>query len=308
MEFRNLGSTGLRVSAVGIGCNNFGRRCDADSTRAVVSAAVTTGINFFDTADIYGPRGLSEEYLGLALKKHARHDLVIASKFGGPMGDGELMKGGSRRYIMYAVDESLRRLGTDYIDLYQQHFPDTQTSFEETLSALDDVVRAGKVRYIGHSNYTGWQIAHADWIGKSGTRFVTAQNEYSLLDRRIEREVIPACEAFGLGMLPYFPLASGLLTGKYTRNQQAPADTRLSGNANALSDANFDIVEALSGFALERGHTLLELAMSWLACQGTVVSVIAGATGPGQVEANAAAINWQLSPEEMSEVDRITRR
>ena len=221
MEFRNLGNSGLKVSTVGLGCNNFGMRIDADQTRAVVHAALDAGINFFDTADVYGGQK-SEVFLGQALKGIDRDSVVIATKFAMPTGEGR--QGASRRYIMSAVEASLDRLGTGYIDLYQQHRPDPDTPIEETLRALDDLVSAGKVRYLGNSNFNGWQLADADWTARSEglNRFVSAQNHYNLLDRRIEREVLPACERFGLGQLPYFPLASGLLTGKYDRGQPAP--------------------------------------------------------------------------------------
>ena len=313
MRFKKLGKSGLSVSVVGIGCNNFGQRCDAGTTQNVVDAAVDAGINFFDTADIYGPRGLSEEYLGKALKQHRREDLVIASKFAGLMGKGEGMRGASRSYIMRAVEASLRRLDTDYIDLYQQHMPDADTPIDETLAALDDLVRAGKVRYLGNSNYQGWQIAHADWTARSAhlNRFVSAQNLYSLLDRNVEREVIPACAEFGLGMLPYFPLASGLLTGKYRRGEAPPQGTRLGAwgerGAAALSDSNFDAVERLGAFAATHGRSLLELAMSWLACQPNVTSVIAGATSAEQVAANAAAGLWELSADELADASSATQ-
>ena len=313
MRFKKLGKSGLSVSVVGIGCNNFGQRCDAGTTQNVVDAAVDAGINFFDTADIYGPRGLSEEYLGKALKQHRREDLVIASKFAGLMGKGEGMRGASRSYIMRAVEASLRRLDTDYIDLYQQHMPDADTPIDETLAALDDLVRAGKVRYLGNSNYQGWQIAHADWTARSAhlNRFVSAQNLYSLLDRNVEREVIPACAEFGLGMLPYFPLASGLLTGKYRRGEAPPQGTRLEAwgerGAASLSDSNFDAVERLGAFAATHGRSLLELAMSWLACQPNVTSVIAGATSAEQVAANAAAGLWELSADELADASSATQ-
>jgi len=314
MEYRKLGSTGLKVSVVGIGCNNFGRRCDEVTTQSVVDAAVDTGINFFDTADMYGPRGLSEEYLGKALKQHNREDIVVASKFANPMGDGDLKKGASRRYIFQAVEDSLRRLSMDYIDLYQQHVPDADTPIEETLRALDDLVTQGKVRYLGNSNFSGWQISDADWTARANglNRFATAQNLYSLLDRRLEREVLPACEAYGIGMLPYFPLASGMLTGKYRRGEDAPQGTRLAmwgeRGQSAMSNSNFDVVEGLTEFAESTGHTLLELAMSWLASQPVISSVIAGATSPEQARQNAAAANWRLSPDEMARVDEITKR
>ena len=309
MELRNLGNSGLKVSIVGLGCNNFGMRIDAAQTRAVVHAALDAGINFFDTADVYGGQK-SEVLLGEALKGIDRDSVVIATKFAMPTGEGR--QGASRRYIMSAVEASLKRLGTDHIDLYQQHRPDTETPIEETLRALDDLVTAGKVRYLGNSNFNGWQLADADWTARSEglNRFVSAQNHYNLLDRRIEGEVLPACERFGLGMLPYFPLASGLLTGKYDRGQPAPENTRLSGERgkNALTDANFDVVEKLAGFAAGRGHTLLELAMSWLACNPNVASVISGATKVEQVEANVAAAGWEMTGEELAEVAALTRR
>ena len=314
MEYRNLGSTGLKVSIVGIGCNNFGRRCDEVTTADVVHTAFDVGINFFDTADVYGPRGVSEELLGKAIDGMDRSQVVIATKYASPMGEGDLMKGASRRYIMNAVEASLKRLGTDYIDLYQQHVPDADTPIEETLRALDDLVRDGKVRYIGSSNFSGWQIADADWTarGNGVNRFVTAQNLYSLLDRRLEREVVPACEEFGIGILPYFPLASGMLTGKYSRGKDAPAGTRLSSMGDrakaAMSDAVFDVVEKLTEFATERDHTILELAMSWLASLPHISSVIAGATSGDQVKQNAQAASWQLTDEEMWKVAEITQR
>ncbi len=309
MQHRRLGYTGLKVSVVGIGCNNFGMRIDAAATRAVVDAALESGINFFDTADIYGA-GRSETMLGEALQGR-REDIVIATKFGGPTGEGPLRRGGSRRHIIAAAEASLRRLGTDYIDLYQQHSPDLDTPVDETLRALDDLVRAGKVRYLGNSNYTGWQIADADWTARSQGlhRFATAQNNFSLLERRVEREVLPACERFGLSMLPFFPLASGMLTGKYRHDEAPPAGTRLANAgtmaARALSERNFDRVEALAGFAAEHGQTLLSLAFSWLLAKPVVCSVIAGATRPEQVLANAAAANWKLSTDDLARIDEL---
>lgn len=313
MEYRNLGSTGVKVSVVGIGCNNFGRRCDQGSTTSIVDKAIESGITLFDTADVYGPTGLSEEYLGKALRGR-RHEIVLASKFGSPMGEGDLMRGASRRYLFNAVEASLKRLDTDYLDLYQLHFPDPSTPIEETLAALDDLIRQGKVRYIGNSNFNGWQIADADWIARRHnlSRFVTAQNLYSLLDRRIEREVVPACERFGLGILPYFPLASGMLTGKYTRGEAPPQGSRLEQwggrAAAALSDQNFEIVENLTAFAEERDHSLLELAFSWMVSRPYICSVIAGATTPDQVVANAAAASWQMSAEEQQQVAQISKQ
>ena len=313
MEYRNLGSTGLKVSVVGIGCNNFGRRCDAVQTQAIVHAAIDCGINFFDTADMYGPGGLSEEYLGKAIEGK-RDELIIATKFAAPMGEGELMRGASRRYIMQAVEDSLRRLNTEYIDLYQQHMPDRDTPIEETLRALDDLVRAGKVRYLGNSNFSGWQISDADWTARHHglNGFATAQNIYSLIERGIESEVVPACVNHQLGILPFFPLASGLLTGKYQRGTTPPDGTRLAAwgdrAKSALSNENFDIVEKLDQFAEERGHSILELAMSWLATKPTISSVIAGATSEEQVQQNAQAASWRLSADEMQQVNELSRR
>lgn len=313
MEYRNLGNTGLKVSVVGIGCNNFGRRCDEAATKDVVNAAMDHGVNFFDTADMYGA-GQSEEFLGKAIRGMDRSQVIIATKFGNPMGEGDLHRGASRRYIMNAVDASLKRLGTDYIDLYQQHVPDPSTPIEETLRALDDLVRAGKVRYLGNSNFSGFQLADAEWTARHHglNAFATAQNLYSLLDRRIERDVVPACQHYGLGILPYFPLASGMLTGKYKRGAEPPAGTRLAmwgARAQAaMSDDNFDVVEKLDAFARDRGHTILELAMSWLATMPHISSVIAGATSPEQVAQNAAAASWRLTAEEMAEVSGISQR
>ena len=310
MEYRRLGRSGLEISLVGIGCNNFGRRCDLDQTKIVVNKAIDLGINFFDTADIYGGDGKSEEFLGKAIGEN-RHSTIIATKFAGNMGSGPMESGASRKHIMDAVEASLRRLGTDYIDLYQVHFPDLLTPLEETISTLDDLVRAGKVRYIGHSNFAGWQIAHAHWIAEHHhlTPFISAQNHWSLLERKVEHEVIPSANAFGLGVFPYFPLASGLLTGKYKRNEPAPNGTRLISGPMAdkvLTDNNFDIVESLESFAQENGHSILELAFSWLASNTNVSSVIAGATRSEQVESNVQAVNWELTADEMAKIDTIT--
>ncbi|HEX4181228.1 MAG TPA: aldo/keto reductase [Caulobacteraceae bacterium] len=311
MDYRRLGSSGLKVSEVGLGCNNFGMRIGQDETNAVVDACLEAGVTFFDTADVYGG-SKSETMLGEALKGR-RHEIVLATKFGYPMGQGPDKQGGSRRYVMRAVEDSLKRLNTDYIDLYQIHRPDPDTPIEETLGALDDLVTQGKVRYIGNSNFSGWQIADADWISRNGrlNRFVSAQNNYSLLERKVESEVSPACERFGLGMLPYFPLASGLLTGKYRRGEAPGQDTRLAawgarGHA-ALSDENFDRLENLSKYAEERGHDLLELAFGWLLGHGVVSSVIAGATRPEQVTANAAAAGWKLTAQEVAEVSELAK-
>jgi aryl-alcohol dehydrogenase-like predicted oxidoreductase len=312
MRYRRLGASGLAVSVVGIGCNNFGRKLDLDSTRAVVDAALEQGINLFDTADVYGtPRGASEELLGAALRGR-RDEVVVATKFGmdmdGANGD-DLDARGSRRYIFRAVAASLRRLKTDYIDLYQIHRPDPQTPIEETLSALDDLVRAGKVRYLGNSNFAAWQVADADWTARTAhlTRFVSAQNEYSLLRRDVEAELVPACQRFGLGLLPYFPLASGLLTGKYRRGTDAPAGTRMATDRyrDWYARADWDTIEALAEFADRRRLTLLDVAIGGLAAKPAVTSVIAGATTPEQVAANAAAARWTPTAEDLADLDGI---
>ena len=304
MRMRRLGTSGLKVSEVGLGCNNFGMRIDQKATQGVVDAALDAGITFFDTADIYGGTK-SEEFLGKALGKR-RGDIVLATKFGMKIGDDPRRMGGSRRWILRAVEDSLTRLGTDWIDLYQFHQPDAETPIDETLRALDDLVTQGKVRYIGNSNFTGWQIADADWTAAGGTRFVSAQNLFSLLERKVEHEVLPAAEHFGLGFLPFFPLASGLLSGKYRRGEPPPNDSRLaawgSRGAAALSDRNFDKVEKLTGWAQDRGHTILELAFAWLLGHPAVSSVIAGATTAEQVRTNAATAAWALTPEEVKEV------
>tara|TARA_R110000868_G_scaffold185103_1_gene426892 strand:- start:7105 stop:8049 length:945 start_codon:yes stop_codon:yes gene_type:complete len=313
MRVKSLGHSGLKVSVVGLGCNNFGMRIDQAATDLVVARALDLGITLFDTADIYGNKGGSETMLGKALGAR-RKDIVLATKFGGPMGEGPLMMGTSRRYIMQAVEASLKRLGTDYIDLYQVHFPDAETPIDETLSALDTLVRDGKVRYIGSSNFAGWQVVESWYIARDlGTvKFVSAQNHYNLLDRKIEQEVIPAAKAYGASVLPYFPLASGMLTGKYKRGADLPNDGRLTvwgeRGKQMLSDANFDMIEKLSAYAETRGHSLLDLAFGWLASQPQVASVIAGATKPEQVEMNVAAGAWELNAEELAEVGKLSFR
>ena len=309
MEYRNLGNSGLQVSVVGLGCNNFGGRVDAAQTKVVVDKCIEMGITLFDTADIYG-RGKSEEFMAPAIKPH-RRNIVIATKAAASMGEGPYWSGLSRRYLMDALDESLRRLQTDYIDLYQVHVPDPKTPVDETLRALDDMVRSGKVRYIGCSNFAGWQVVEADWTSRTEhlSRFVSAQNEYSLLQRAPERELIPAIQKYGLGLLPYFPLASGFLTGKYRPNEAAPEGTRLGGGSpmagRILNEGNYDMLVKLETFAQERGHTMIELAFGWLASKPYVSSVIAGATKPEQVEQNATSAGWRMTAEEMTEVDEI---
>lgn len=313
MRTKSLGHSGLKVSVVGLGCNNFGMRIDQEMTDRVVGKALDEGITLFDTADAYGNKGGSETMLGKALGAK-RKEIVLATKFGLPMGEGDLMKGASRRYIMNAVEASLTRLGTDYIDLYQVHFPDPETPIDETLRALDDLVTSGKVRYIGCSNFASWQLAESWYIARElgANRFVSAQNHYNLLDRKIEHELVPAARAYGASILPYFPLASGMLTGKYKRGADLPNDGRLTvwgeRGKQILSEENFDMVEKLSAFAEARGHSLLDLAIGWLASQPHVASVIAGATKPEQVTANVAAGAWELTAEEIEEVNRISFR
>ncbi|MFC4397924.1 MULTISPECIES: aldo/keto reductase [Micrococcaceae] len=313
-SYRRLGKSGLTVSTVGLGCNNLGRANTAtesqDATDAVVHAAIDAGITLFDVADTYGREpGLSETMLGKALGAR-RGDVVLATKFGmdakGANGP-DFGARGSRRYIVQAVEASLRRLGTDWIDLYQFHTPDPLTPIDETLAALDTLVRSGKVRYIGHSNRSGWQIAQAEYVARElGTeRFISSQNHYNLLDRRAELEVTPAAEEFGLGVLPYFPLANGLLTGKYAPGH-APEGSRLSHTrTNLVNDADWDQLASFSAFAKERGLTEIEVAFSWLAAQPSVASVIAGATRPEQVRQNAEAANWVPTPEDLAELDGI---
>ena len=307
METRNLGS--LEVSLAGLGCNNFGRRINEAQTHAVVDAALESGINFFDTADVYGG-GLSEEFLGKALGNR-RDQVLIATKFGHGEGD---KRGGSARWIAEAVEASLKRLGTDRIDLYQMHVPDDEVPIEETLEALTRLVKDGKVIEIGCSNFTGDQISKAtEAAGSSGLhRFVSAQNHYSLMEREVEKEVLPACATHGLGMLPYFPLANGLLTGKYRKGEAAPEGTRLAAlpadrASSVFSEENFATIERLEDFASANGRTILEVALCWLACQPTVASVIAGATKPEQVKANAKAVDWKLSPEALSAINDLVQ-
>ncbi|RKT78698.1 aryl-alcohol dehydrogenase-like predicted oxidoreductase [Terracoccus luteus] len=309
MTHRQLGDSGLTVSAVGLGCNNFGRRLDQDATTAVVRAALDAGITLFDTADIYG-MGASEEQLGVALGAE-RENVVVATKFGMDMQGAngpDWGSRGSRRYVRKAVEASLRRLGTDWIDLYQLHRPDPHTPVGETLAALDELVREGKVRYLGSSNFTAWQVVDADWVARSEgrERFVSAQNEYSLLERDVEDELVPACEHVGVGLLPYFPLASGLLTGKYRRDEKAPEGTRLASMDDRLAAADWDTVEALQAYADARDLRLVDVAIGGLAAQPAVASVIAGATSVEQVADNVRAGSWHPSPDDLAELDEIT--
>jgi len=294
MRYRPLGSSGLLVSVVGLGCNNFGGRLDLEAARAVVDAALDAGVTLLDTADVYGGPGGSETILGQLLEGRL-DEVVLATKFGMSMGEeSERELRGSRRYIRRAVEASLQRLRTDYIDLYQYHRPDGTTPVAETLEALSELVTEGKVRYVGCSNFAAWQLIDAEWISQSGglRRFISAQNEYSLLERGAEAELLPACERHGIGVLPYFPLANGLLTGKYRRGEPAPAGTRLAARAQVLDHADFDRIDALEAFAAAAGRSLLELAIGGLAAQPAVASVIAGATTADQVRANVAAGAW----------------
>jgi aryl-alcohol dehydrogenase-like predicted oxidoreductase len=316
MEYRNMGGSGLKVSLAGLGCNNFGRRVDQRGTRAVVDAAIDAGITLFDTADIYGD-SLSEKYLGRALGKR-RQDVAVVTKFGLPMRAGlgarEDVNLGSRRYAIAACEASLRRLGSDYIDLYLLHTPDSETPIAETLDVMSRLVDQGKVRYIGCSNFAGWQISDADWQAQinGSQRFIAAQNEWSLLERDIEPEVVPACERFGLGVMPFFPLASGLLSGKYKRGRKPPKGARLAADDDyyraLLSDANFTKIEALEAWTAKRGHSLLELAIAWLTSRPVVSTVIAGATKARQVKANVAAtLGWRLNGDEIAAVETILK-
>ncbi|MGW0521379.1 aldo/keto reductase [Crossiella sp. NPDC003009] len=314
MDQRRLGDSGLVVSAVGLGCNNLGRPGTATETlagaRSVVDAALEAGITFFDVADVYGaPRGRSEELLGQALSGRREH-AVIATKFGMDMqgtNGPDFGARGSRRYVRRAVESSLRRLGTDWIDVYQLHRPDPLTPLEETLSVLDDLVHEGKIRYVGHCNLAGWQIADASWSASTAnlTAPVSAENHYSLLERESEREIIPACLRFGLGLLPYFPLANGLLTGKYDRGAKPPEGSRLAGRERLLADAPWDRIDRLRRFAEERDLSMVELAIGWLAAQPAVASVIAGATSAEQVTQNASAAEWAPTAADLTEIDAI---
>jgi aryl-alcohol dehydrogenase-like predicted oxidoreductase len=302
MEKRRIGS--LEVSVVGLGCNNFGWRIDAKTAARVVDAAIDSGINFFDTANIYGG-GQSEEFLGSALRDR-RDDVVIATKFGMKMPDGST--GAKPDYIRQAVEESLRRLRTDHIDLYQIHEPDPSTPIADTLGALDELVKAGKVREIGCSNFSGDQLGAAvAAVRPSGARIASVQNQYSLVHREPEREILPECERNGIAFIPYFPLANGLLSGKYRKGQQPPFGSRAQTGfgPKVFTEENLDIVERLNQFAESQGHTILELAFSWLAAKNVIASVIAGASSPEQVKANAVAVNWKLTPAELAKIDRI---
>jgi aryl-alcohol dehydrogenase-like predicted oxidoreductase len=313
MEYKPLGRSGLQVSAVGLGCMNFGMINDEAQASAIVSRALDLGINFFDTADVYGNRGLSELYLGRALGTR-RRNVIVATKFAGPMSaEHGWMQGGSRRWIMQAAEDSLGRLGTDYIDLYQMHRADPAVPVEETLRALDDLVCQGKVRYLGNSNFAAWQVTEAEWTARSAgvNRFISAQNRYSILTRDAEKELVPAVTAYGLGILPYFPLESGLLTGKYQRGKPMPEGTRLAkwagfATSTFATEDKFTKVEKLSELCQRFDHSLLDLAIGWLAGRSCVSSVIAGVTNVKQLEQNVAAGAWRGSAEELAEIDRIS--
>ena len=312
MQKRKLGNSGIAVSLIGLGTNNFGGRTDFDASRLVVNKALDLGVTLFDTSDNYGNRGGSEEFLGRILGAR-RSDVVLATKFGLPMDDAGKLRGASRRYAVQAVEASLRRLKTDWIDLYQVHFPDPRTPIEETLRALDDLLQSGKVRSVGCSNFSAAQLEEAIGVSQRShlVSFVTCQDEYNVLERDLEKDRLPIMRRHGMGLLPYFPLASGLLTGKYRQDAPPPSGTRFAGNVPRGKDAflnarNWRVVEALGAFAAARGHTLLELAMSWLASRPYVPSIIAGATKPEQIEQNIAAVGWTLSPADLAEIDRIT--
>lgn len=310
MEQRTLGRSGLLVSIAGLGCNNFGWHIDLEGSRKVIHKALDLGITLFDTADVYGNMGGSETILGQVLGER-RNDIILASKFGMAMGPNDTQKGGSRRHIMRSVEGSLKRLRTDWIDLYQLHRPDALTPIEETLRALDDLITSGKVRYTGCSNVPAWQVVEAQWTSRSLgiNAFISCQDEYSLVVRDVERELIPAMEAYGMGMLPYFPLASGLLTGKYSRDRM-PEGARLSKVKRLadryFTDRNWAILERLKDFCADRQHSIAELAIAWLASHSAVSSVIAGATRAEQVEANVRALEWKLTSLELNEIDSLT--
>jgi aryl-alcohol dehydrogenase-like predicted oxidoreductase len=302
MRFRQVGKSGLRVSEIGLGCNNFGSRLDFDQSKAVIEAALEAGVNFFDTADLYG-NGLSEQYLGRVLKGK-RDSVIIATKFGWDLGNGELARG-SRRYLIKALEHSLDRLGTDYIDLYQFHHPDPLTPIEETLSALDDAVRSGKVRYIGSSNFQAWQVVEADFLARElgVERFISCQNLYNLLNRDAESDLIPLTAKYGLGFIPFYPLASGLLTGKFRRGKAPEPGTRIAMQPERYRQANFDLIERAESFARSRGMELIDLAFAYLLANDTVPSVIAGASDPEQVKRNVATQAQVLSKEDLDEME-----
>lgn len=310
MEYRKLGNSGLKVSEIGLGGDTFGRWADEQTSIAIINHALDLGINFIDTADVYGGRGQSEEFIGKVVKDK-RSQVFIATKFRTAMGEGPNEGGGSRHHIMSAVDASLRRLNTDHIDLYQIHSPDSTTPIEETLRALDDLVHAGKVRYIGCSNFAAWQLCEALWISKVNNlhSFVTEQPQYNLIDRHIEQDLVPCCQTYGIGVIPYYPLAAGFLTGKYRRGEAPPAGSRFNSEPSytqILSDANFDKLDKLQTFASQRGHSVTELAIAWLLSHPWVSTVIPGATKIEQVSANVTAVEWKLTANEVAQLEKIT--
>ena len=306
MEYRKLGNSGLEVSAIGLGTNNFGRRVDAAGTARVLDQALDDGVTFIDTANNYGG-GQSEDYIGKAIEGK-RTQYILATKAGMKAGDGPNETGASRHHLFTEVEKSLKRLRTEYVDLYQVHQPDPTTPIEETLHALDQLVSQGKVRYVGCSNYASWEVCEAVWTSRTKhlVSYSTVQPRYSMLDRDVETELVPFCKTYGIGILPYFPLANGFLTGKYRRGEPAPDGTRLAERDRGMfTDANFDILEGLERFATERDHTVLDLAFAWLLTNPAVTSVIAGATKPEQVTANAKTVGWKLSEAEIEEIDKI---
>jgi 1-deoxyxylulose-5-phosphate synthase len=310
MEYRRLGKSGLRVSVIGLGGNTFGRHADAETTERIIVRAIELGINFLDTADVYG-KGTSEELVGRALKGR-REQMLVATKVGMRWDDGPNGVGSSCKRVIESCEASLRRLGIDAIDLYQIHAYDPNTPLEETLDALDTLVHSGKVRYVGCSNYDAWQLTRALWVSdvRHLTSFVSVQPEYNLLQREVERELVPCCEQLGVGIIPYFPLAAGVLTGKYKPGEQAPEGTRGFGNPSferRLQRQTLELVQRLDGWAHERGHSVGELALAWLAAHPVVASVIAGTRRPEQVEANVRAAEWQLTPDDLDQIEAILR-
>jgi aryl-alcohol dehydrogenase-like predicted oxidoreductase len=313
MEYRNLGRSGLKVSALGLGGNTFGWYVDQQGTAAVINRALDSGINFIDTADMYD-KGRSEEFVGLALKGK-RAQVVLASKFSFAMGTGPNERGASRWYISHAVEASLKRLNTDYLDLYQYHFPDPSTPIEETLRALDDLVKSGKVRYIGCTNFAAWQISEAQWTSRVNNlhSFVTMQTKYNFLERQAEQEIVPCCKSHGLGIIPWGPLAGGFLTGKYRRGEPPPAPAKAGMPPKAhnalykqlLTDANWEKLAKLEAFAKESGHQVADLAIAWMLSHPWVSTVIVGATKPEQIQANLAGAAWKLTPEEVARMEQI---
>ncbi len=321
MEYRKLGKSGIKVSGIGLGSVDFGRRVGEQESISIINHALDLGVNFIDTADVYAD-GRSEEFVGKAVKGR-RSEVIIATKFGMPTSEHPNGYGGSRYHLMEAIDASLKRLGTDYIDLYYIHWPDPTTPIEETLRVLDDLVRTGKVRYIGCSNFAAWQLCEALWTSRVNNleSFVVVQTRYNLIDRQIESELVPCCQTYGVNIIPWVPLARGFLTGKYQRGKPVPAGTRLGFPRTAprlagspfyagrprqtpiLTDANFDKLEKLQRFSVEHGHTVGELAIAWLLSHSWLSSVIAGATNPEQLSANVAAAGWRLTAQEMAKLD-----